>query len=180
MIDSPTTPTMDTSANPIINANAVRDVLGLTVDTRALLLPDEADEGAGDSENFSQSITPNVEASLDDLLASEHAINVHESEENIENYIACGEITGSVSNGTLTIELQELNGSGLSGEAVLTEGADEGTSVTITLTQSGPSATPAATTRRSHGASPGAPARAARSRWSAARARMPGWPGATS
>jgi hypothetical protein len=29
-----------------------------------------------------------VDASLEDILGAEHAINFHESEENIENYIA--------------------------------------------------------------------------------------------
>ena len=33
--------------------------------------------------------------SLDDLLAGDYAINVHESAENIGEYIACGDIGGS-------------------------------------------------------------------------------------
>src|SRR5690606_10632197 len=43
-----------------------------------------------------------------------------------------------------------------------------------------PRATPGATTPALAGASPGAQARAARSRWSVARGRMRGWPAATS
>jgi hypothetical protein len=34
-----------------------------------------------------------IEASLDDILSGSHVINVHESAENIQNYIACGEIS---------------------------------------------------------------------------------------
>lgn len=67
-----------------------------------------------------------VEASLDDLLAEEHAINVHQSEDEIGTYIACGDLTGEPTDGELTIELQELNNSGYVGEATLTE-SDEGT-----------------------------------------------------
>jgi hypothetical protein len=35
-----------------------------------------------------------VDLSIDELLASQYAINAHESAENITNYIACGDITG--------------------------------------------------------------------------------------
>jgi hypothetical protein len=87
-----------------------------------------------------------VEASLDDILGAEHAINVHESAENIQNYIACGDLTGSATNGELTIELQELNDSGFMGEAVLLDNGDGTTTVTVTLMTSGgatPEATPA-------------------------------------
>ncbi len=38
--------------------------------------------------------TTKVEAPLDDILAAEHAINVHETEQTIQNYIACGYIPG--------------------------------------------------------------------------------------
>jgi hypothetical protein len=57
---------------------------------------------------------------LDAILAAEHAVNVHESAENIQNYIACGDIAGAVdANGTLAIGLREVNGSGFTGIAVL-------------------------------------------------------------
>ncbi len=84
-----------------------------------------------------------VEVALDDILAAEHAINVHESAENIGNYIACGDVTGEPTGGMLTIELLELNGSGYMGEAMLMDNGDGTTDVTITLMQ-GAMATPAA------------------------------------
>lgn len=88
-----------------------------------------------------------VEASLDDILAAEHAINVHESTENIQNYIACGEVTGSPTDGQITIELEELNGSGFVGEAMLTDNGDDTTTVHVSIfpTDVGTSGTPAAT-----------------------------------
>ena len=62
----------------------------------------------------------NVPLPLDAILAAEHAVNVHESAENIQNYIACGDIAGAVdANGTLAIGLREVNGSGFTGIAVL-------------------------------------------------------------
>ncbi len=82
-----------------------------------------------------------VDAALEDILAEEHAINFHESAENIENYIACGDIGGAVmtgpgmdGGGTLVIGLRSLNGSGISGVATL-EGMDDQTAVTVYLAE---------------------------------------------
>jgi len=62
-----------------------------------------------------------VPLALDAILGAEHAINVHESAENIGNYIACGDLSGGTvdANGSLVVGLQELNGSGFTGIAVL-------------------------------------------------------------
>ena len=82
-----------------------------------------------------------VDAPLEDILADEHAINFHESEENIQDYIACGDVGGMVATGpgmeqggTLVIGLRELNESGYSGIAVL-EGMDDQTEVSVYLAQ---------------------------------------------
>ena len=83
--------------------------------------------------------------SLEDLLSSEsYAINVHESAENIQNYIACGDIGGFVVEGKLSISLQSQNNSGRSGIAILEEDGDN-VNVTILLgggETPGPAATP--------------------------------------
>jgi hypothetical protein len=67
-----------------------------------------------------------VAASLDDLLAQPYAINVHESQDTIQHYIACGDLGGAMmtgpamaQGGVLAIGLRELNTSGESGIAVL-------------------------------------------------------------
>ncbi len=73
-----------------------------------------------------------VPLSLDDILGGEHSINVHESDDNIQAYSACGEIGGPVRGGKLVIGLGELNQSDHSGVAVLEE-AEGGTNVTIYL-----------------------------------------------
>ena len=88
-----------------------------------------------------------VDVSIDELLSEEYAINVHESEENIQNYIACGEITGSVENGDLFIELMEVGQSGFYGQAELSDNDDGTTIVNVSLypleVQGAPVATPA-------------------------------------
>jgi len=79
-----------------------------------------------------------VDASLEDILAEEHAINFHESEDNIENYIACGDIGGAVmsgegmEDGVLVIGLRSLNDSGISGVATL-QGMGDETQVVVYL-----------------------------------------------
>jgi plastocyanin len=73
---------------------------------------------------------------LGDILSAPHAINIHESAEAIQNYIACGDIGGRVIDGDLVIGLRELNGSGHHGVAVL-EDDDDGTDVTVYLTEEG-------------------------------------------
>jgi len=90
-----------------------------------------------------------VEAPLTDILSAEHAINVHESAERIEVYIACGDITGEATGGMLEVTLEERNDSGVEGVAYLTDNGDDTTTVEVLLMQasedgmSGTEATPA-------------------------------------
>lgn len=81
-----------------------------------------------------------VPATLSDILAAPHAINIHESADAIQNYIACGDIGGRVVDGDLLIGLQEINGSGHFGVARL-ESDDDATDVYVYLTEGGEGAT---------------------------------------
>jgi hypothetical protein len=83
-----------------------------------------------------------VDASLDDLLTQPYAINVHESQDNIQHYIACGDLGGAMmtgpamaQGGVLAIGLRELNTSGESGIAVLRATDNNQTMVWIYLAQ---------------------------------------------
>jgi plastocyanin len=79
------------------------------------------------------SSTTTVDVALADLANGGHAINAHESAENIDTYIACGEIgTLATDPDRIAVGLRELNGSGHSGVAVL-QAAGEQTEVTIYL-----------------------------------------------
>jgi plastocyanin len=73
-----------------------------------------------------------VELSLSDILAAPHAINIHQSAEEIQIYIACGDIGGRVIDGDLLIGLQAIDGSGHQGIARL-ETDDDGTEVYVYL-----------------------------------------------
>ena len=75
-----------------------------------------------------------VDASIETILSAEHAINVHESADAIQNYVACGALGGTPDAGNnLVVGLAELNNSGVSGVAWLHGNDDDTTTVTIFL-----------------------------------------------
>jgi hypothetical protein len=85
------------------------------------------------SEVFAESTTTDVDASLDEILEGEHAINVHESPETMETYLACGDISGTATDGELRIDLEEVDGYGFVGEANLMDNGDGTTTVRVSL-----------------------------------------------
>ncbi len=117
----------------------LNDVAPLDAEATPAASPVASSAAAGAGDVVAESTTE-VEASLDDILATEHAINVHESAENIGNYIACGDLTGPATDGELRVELQELNDSGFTGEAHLVDNGDGTTTVTVTLVTAGSAA----------------------------------------
>jgi uncharacterized cupredoxin-like copper-binding protein len=67
----------------------------------------------------------NVPMTLDAILGADHAINIHLSAEQIDTYIACGDLGGMMTaSGSLIVGLGELNDSGYTGIAFLAPGAD--------------------------------------------------------
>jgi len=80
------------------------------------------------------STTEGVELSMEDILADAHSIDIHLSEAEIGTYIACGEIGGVPVDGDLYIGIRDVNGSGYSGVARLSEDGDS-TNVDIFLTE---------------------------------------------
>jgi hypothetical protein len=89
--------------------------------------------------------TTMVNASLDDILSKQRAINVHESAEKIQNYIACGDLPSAAQGGKLQIELKELNNSGFEGAAMLMDNGNGTTTVDAVLWTPGTMGTPEAT-----------------------------------
>lgn len=65
-----------------------------------------------------------IELAWEDMLSASHAINVHMSDEDVQTYIACGDIGGVVVDDTLVISLQPLNDSGYTGIAILSQDGD--------------------------------------------------------
>lgn len=82
-----------------------------------------------------------VQTALADIAMGGYAINIHESAENIGNYIACGNIGGAMmGTSDLVIGLGELNDSGYSGIATLHDNGDGSTSVVVYLMWAEPKA----------------------------------------
>lgn len=96
--------------------------------------PMGGDMMAGGAIPVEQSITE-IPVPIADILAAPHAINVHESAQNVQNYIACGTIGGTQFGDTLMFGLRELNNSGYSGVALLSDNGQGGTNVLVYLVQ---------------------------------------------
>ena len=73
-----------------------------------------------------------AEVGFDEVLETSHAINVHASAQDVQTYIACGDIGGQVFDDQLFVSLQEQNDSGYFGIAVLEPDGDN-TKVTVYL-----------------------------------------------
>jgi plastocyanin len=128
---------------PLTDITAGHMMPGATPEDMGMMGHDMGTPMAGDDmmmNGMVETSVTDVEASLSDILADDHAINVHESMENIGNYIACGDVTGDVVDDELEIELKELNDSGYSGYAFLADNGDGTTTVTVNLTSSGANA----------------------------------------
>ena len=84
-----------------------------------------------------ESSVTTVQMALSDIVGGEHAINVHESAENIGNYIACGDIGGAmIGDNSLLFGIAPLNDSGYSGIASLVDNGDGTTTVYVYLMNS--------------------------------------------
>jgi len=93
--------------------------------------------GSSDAIPVLSSITT-VDMSMADILAGDHAVNVHESAENIGTYVACGNVGGvMLGESDILFGLAPLNNSGLSGVASLHDNGDGTTTVYVYLTQGG-------------------------------------------
>lgn len=89
-------------------------------------------QGTTESAAVQVSRSEGVEISMDDLLGGAHAINIHESDENIDNYIACADLGGFVIDDELVVAVKPLNNSGYAGVARI-ESDDDNVNVTIYL-----------------------------------------------
>ncbi|MEX1295412.1 MAG: hypothetical protein AB1Z67_04490 [Candidatus Limnocylindrales bacterium] len=92
--------------------------------------------GAADSIHVDYSLST-VELTLEDILAADHAINVHQSADDMGTYIACGNIGGHDVDGSFLVGLGAVGDSGYSGIAWLTDNGDGTTDVQVAISFSG-------------------------------------------
>jgi plastocyanin len=104
--------------------------------TDVALAPDASGEAANGATAIpvERSVTT-VDATVEDLRSGGYAINVHQSADDIGTYIACGDLSGVIDDSrALVVGLGELNDSGHSGVAILTEQGEQ-TDVSVYLTE---------------------------------------------
>jgi plastocyanin len=86
--------------------------------------------------------TTTLNVTIAELLSGPHAINIHKSAQNVDAYVACGNVSGRMVDGSLIVGLQQLNGSSDVGIAVLREEAERTTvSLYMLVVESQPVAT---------------------------------------
>jgi hypothetical protein len=93
-------------------------------------------QGVAEQTHVDVSVTT-VELPLDTILAADHAINVHQSADDMATYIACGNIGGHLVEGSFVVGLGPVGASGYSGIAWLTDLGDGSTEVRVAITASG-------------------------------------------
>ena len=117
-----------------IHSGSCGEDLGDVVQPLNNLTPAEGDDQGNRDAVAAETSFTSVPLSLDDILADDHAINVHLSTEEIQTYIACGEIGGPVAaDGTLAIGLREQNDSGFTGIAFLAPSATDPASADVSV-----------------------------------------------
>jgi hypothetical protein len=124
----------DLDPNPLVPLNDV--TLPLVGDDEDQEPTSEDIKGAIDQPlvQVSENDDIDTDVTFDELFETSHAINVHESAENIDNYIACGDIGGVVADDEVFIPLYTQNDSGYFGIAKISKD-DDGFDVEITLAQ---------------------------------------------
>ena len=134
------TPVSDAEAHPAHIHAGTCDQLGEVVFPLADVVTQSGEDmGAAGGHPVKASEVNHVDVPLQEILDGGHAINVHLSTEEIDTYIACGNIGGVVherENGEgmeITIALAELNGSGHVGIAWLGDDGEGGTNVAVSL-----------------------------------------------
>ena len=86
-----------------------------------------------------------ADISLTELAGSPRVIAVHQSPDQFGTLVACGAIAGLLSDGTLTVSLQEVGGSGITGVAILQENDDATDIIVYVNSPEAAPATPMAT-----------------------------------
>jgi hypothetical protein len=123
---TPTPASIDRASYPIsIHAGTCDDPvaqpLGTTLDTEVAGL--DGGERAGVSDEAPVlTATGTVDASLDDLTGTPHVVAVHASADAYGTIVACGEIAGYTEDGRLVVALRSVDGSEVSGIAILDDG----------------------------------------------------------
>ncbi|MFT4037355.1 MAG: hypothetical protein QM692_04180 [Thermomicrobiales bacterium] len=99
----------------------------------ALTVPTGAVLGNSDAVVAEAAFTT-IDIPLDELVATDHALKVHLSADQIQTYLVCGDIGGALdADGALIVGLKELDDSGYTGIAYLVPGAGNTTRISVMI-----------------------------------------------
>lgn len=132
--------TCDAVGDVVIPLNNVTAADSMT-DAATPAVTSVATPGTSDADETSSTV---AEVPLADIIAGGHIVNVHESVEAIDVYVACGAVQGEVVDNVLTVALEEQNDSGLTGTAVFTDNGDGTTTIDLTISGGSSEGTPEA------------------------------------
>ena len=106
----------------------VQPLTNLTVPSGELL-------GSGDAVIAEAAFT-NIPQPLSAFLEEDHALKVHLSRDQIQVYLACGDIGGTVdADGALIVGMKELDDSGYAGIAYLVPAGNGGTNISVMIAE---------------------------------------------
>ena len=106
----------------------VQPLTNLTVPTGELL-------GSGDAV-IAEAAFSNIPQPLSAFLEEDHALKVHLSRDQIQVYLACGDIGGTVdADGALIVGMKELDDSGYAGIAYLVPAGNGGTNISVMIAE---------------------------------------------
>ncbi len=140
------------------------DELGEVIQPLTFLTVPGGDVSGNPDAVVAEAAFTSIPQSLDELLTEDHALKVHLSREQIQTYLACGDIGGTVdADGALIVGMKELDDSGYAGIAYLVPAGNGSTSVSVMIARvlPGADAAPAAEEQAADAAETPAPAAAA-------------------
>jgi uncharacterized cupredoxin-like copper-binding protein len=110
------------------------DELGPVIQPLTSLTVPTGDVAGNSDAVVAEAAFTNIPQSLDELLAEDHALKVHLSKEQIQIYLACGDVGGTVdANGALIVGMKELDNSGYTGIAYLAPAGNGTTNVSVMI-----------------------------------------------
>lgn len=110
------------------------DELGEVIQPLTPLTVPSGEIAGNDEAVLAEAAFSTIPLSLDEMLAADHALKVHLSQAEIQTYLACGDIGGTVdADGALIVGLKEVDGSGYTGIAYLVPGGPGETVLSVMI-----------------------------------------------
>jgi hypothetical protein len=140
--DDPATPQGEIPPVPrpiYIYAGECGDLREVLWPLNRLISPSGTVGGSDDADRTEYSFTANMPLTIERMLAGDYAINVHESDQNPDHVLTCGNIGGVPDSvGRLVVGLREQGDSGVSGIAVLSPSPSDPAMTFVSVFIAGP------------------------------------------